>query len=498
MMNRKKLRGVCCLLLALAMTAAMSACGGKTPPVNSSGADVSTGSSESTASGATESGGVESAGGTTETGNKENPLEPGEKPNKTTSGKTEATTAPTGNSGEKTSLTRDQVMAKMPKKLKGTTLKYFSWADPKVLVEKDAIAAFEKATGITVKTELGSLQEYEAQLAARIAADNAPDLVRLHANNMGIENFQPITNSGFDFNDTAWDDWLMKDFTFNGRTYATNLKNSALPDVAVFYYNKKAIQKAEMEDPYQIWKKNPSAWTWDKFWSMCKTFLQRNGNRNGYYGAIFEYENAYLRAFGVRNWDYDTKQGKWVNTIKEPELAKRWEILLDAYQKKLASPVCDDQAFKLGRVLFCWSNPYNLRVGNTYYAELKKDNNLGVVPLPTDSTKQTLYQYSAHGIPVGAKNKEAVPYFLRYILDRQSYDMNKMYINPQAQDVVEWSVKQGLEKNNFFFGSNSSYDITQALLAGTPAQAKTILDSYSGKIDDIVDEMNEKMKNLPK
>ena len=71
----------------------------------------------------------------------------------------------------------------------------------------------------------------------------------------------------------------MKDYTFNGKCYAVNLNDSAISDVSVIYYNKKALQDAEMEDPYQIWKKNPKAWTWEKFWSMCEQFVNANKNR---------------------------------------------------------------------------------------------------------------------------------------------------------------------------------------------------------------------------
>ena len=85
----------------------------------------------------------------------------------------------------------------------------------------------------------------------------------------------------------------MKDYTFNGKCYAVNLNDSAISDVSVIYYNKKALQDAEMEDPYQIWKKNPKAWTWEKFWSMCEQFVNANKNKSGYSGATFEYGDSY-------------------------------------------------------------------------------------------------------------------------------------------------------------------------------------------------------------
>ena len=180
-----------------------------------------------------------------------------------------ASSGNSGNSGKTTSLSRDQFIAQMPAKLKGKTLTYMYWNDPMKQMDGEAIKAFEKASGCKVKCEIVSYDGFQETLSAIISSGKAPDLVRLLGNvSWQITALQPITNSGYNFNDTAWDSQLMKDYTFNGKCYAVNLNNSAISDVSVIYYNKKALQDAEMEDPYQIWKKNPKAWTWEKFWSM--------------------------------------------------------------------------------------------------------------------------------------------------------------------------------------------------------------------------------------
>ena len=398
--------------------------------------------------------------------------------------------------GGKTSLSRDQVMKNMPAMLKGTTIKYFSWVDPKKLIEKEAIEAFEKATGIKVQTEVVSLSEWTLQLAARINAGKSPDVVRLGDNGMDkISLLQPISNSGFNFNDEAWDESLMDFYTFDGRQYAMNLDGGgAMSDVAIIYYNKSALRKAEMEDPYKLWKKSPNEWTWDKLWSMCDTFLQRNKNKEGYYGISFAYENGYQRAFGALNYNYDPKQGKWVNNMKSSELVKRWEILVDAYSKNYATKTSSQDSFTMGNCLFYWGNTYDARLRNTVFLDLKEKGNLGTVPLPTDSAYMTVYEPTAFGIPVGAKNKEAVPYLVRYYLDTKSYNMNKIYFDEQATDVVKSSAKRG----NFYYGSNGEYTITNALNKSSASQVKGILDSYYGVIQEKVDSQNNMIASLPK
>ena len=399
------------------------------------------------------------------------------------------------NPGGKTSLSRDQVINNMPSMLKNTRIKYYSWVNPKNLIEKEAFEAFEKATGITVDVEVINLNEWALQLAARINSGKSPDVVRIIDNSPeNIKLLQPISNTGFNFNDSAWDSALMKFYTFNNRTYAMNLQGGgALSDVAIIYYNKAALRRAEMEDPYKLWKSNPGAWTWDKLWNMCSVFLQRNNNKEGYYGISFAYENGYQRAFGALNYNYDVKTGKWVNYMKDPELVKRWEILTDAYSKNWAAKTNSQDTFAMGKSLFYWGNTYDARRRNTVFLDLKQKGNLGTVPIPTDSKYMTIYEPTAFGVPVGAKNKEAVPYLIRYVLDAKSYNVNKIYFDDQATDVVKSSQARG----NFFYGSNAEWAVTNELNAATSSQVKSILDKYYGVIDDKVNRYNSEMKSFP-
>lgn len=409
------------------------------------------------------------------------------------SGQTSTGNGNSGGSSQTTSLTRDQVIASMPKSLKGTTLTYMYWWDPKTQMEGEAIEKFEKATGITVKTIVASYSDFQSQLAARIAADSAPDLVRLLGNqSWQITALQPITNSGFDFNDSAWDSNLMKDFTFNGKTYAANLKNSAISDVAVIYYNMKALDEAEMEDPYTIWKKNPSKWTWAKFWDMCDEFVSANKNKSGYAGTTFEYGDAYVRAMGGGSYTYDSAKGKYVSIIKNSETESGWKTTLEAIENGWLLAEHDETKFDQGKVLFLWSGPFSARKLDSRQKALKDRNRLGVVPLPTDSKVQTMYEYTAFGIPQGAKNAAAVPYYLRYVLDQSSYDMNNVYYNSKAREVVDYACSA----ENRFYGNGNVDGFLKALVSSGSNQVKSVIDSYSAATEEFVKQENERTKLL--
>ncbi len=393
----------------------------------------------------------------------------------------------------------DSFIASMPQNLKGSTLTYFYWWDPKTQIEKDAIAAFEKKTGITVKTEIGSYKTFQTELAAKIAAGNSPDMVRLLSNAMyQIKCLQPITNSGYDFSDDIWWKKLKNDYTFDGKTYAVNIrpKDAAILDTYMIYYNKRALKAADMKDPYQIWKNNPSDWTWNKLWSMCEEFVNANNNKSGYYGIAFQYNNAYVRMFGCANYDYNPATGKWENYMSSPELAKRWSELISYNTKGLSAVNNDATSFQRAKILFNGAGPFAARVGDQTHQVLKDRGELGVVPLPTDTPYQLLYEYTAFGIPQGAKNAAAVPYYLRYVLDKNNYNLDKVYIDAQAKDVVEHTLSYADDK--YFFGENELSELRQKLVAGTADQVKSTLESYEGKIQESVDSSNEQIKYLSK
>ena len=74
-----------------------------------------------------------------------------------------------------------------------------------------------------------------------------------------IQNMQPLSVSKFDFKDEAWDQNMMKNLTFGGKTYGTTLQNTHISGVYVMFYNKALIDKYNYEDPYKLWKKGKTA-----------------------------------------------------------------------------------------------------------------------------------------------------------------------------------------------------------------------------------------------
>ena len=413
----------------------------------------------------------------------------------TTKKVTTTTKKATTKSGKKTSLTADQFLAQMPSELRGTTINFLFWEDMKTRPYKAAIDEFEKKTGIRFNTVYATKDEYHTQLAALITAGNAPDMYKVFYNLPAYcTNAQPIDKAtGYDFNDAAWDTQLMKDFTFNGRTYAANVQGSPDRNVYIIIYNKKALKRAGLsdQDPYTIWKKNPKDWTWDKFWDLCDQFVKANNNEDGYYGtSMWE---GYVVAMGGGYDRYDSSKGKMVNLVNSNATVKGFQTVLDAISKKWATHTGDSTAFTSGKQLFSCSYSSIIEKNNGYDI-LAKQGNLGAVPLPTDSKYTPIMEYSAYAVPVGAKNAAAVPYFLRYVMDPKNHNLNDFYIDDEATAVA----KVVNAATNNFYAVAWSYDINQALRAGTSSQVKSVLDSYVKTVQNGIETETKAMKNLPK
>lgn len=401
----------------------------------------------------------------------------------------------TSSSTNNSNLSVDAFLESMPSKLRGSTIKMFFWDDLRSTVYKTALENFQKETGIKVEIEIADKQTYNTTLAARISSGKSPDVVKCIDNNAGtVSNLQPITSSGYDFSDSKWDKNLMKIFTYNGKCYATNVQDSPNKNMGLFVYNKKALKRANMsgDDPYTIWKKNPSAWTWSKFWDMCDKFVKANGNKEGYYGSTWGTEDGYVKAFGVTLWRYDTDAGKFINCSNTDESVKRYGELINAISKKWSTSVIDVTSFNSGKILFSWTYSSSAEKASTAYESLRNGNNLGFVPMPIDSAYTPLFETCAYGIPVGAKNAAAVPYFLRAIFSPESVDEKSFYYNDEAKTVVESVIKE----NKFFYGNGYNYDIWQEMIKGTGTNVKSILDAYQGVINDTVSLENSKLSKL--
>lgn len=414
-----------------------------------------------------------------------------------------------GQSGGEVDLSKnpelEKVISSIPEKLKGTTIKYFMWYDGEKETEGPIMKAFTLASGINVEVEVGSSSDFTTQLAAKIATNDAPDVIRLYCPGANfLKLLQPLDNTGYDFSGSEWDQQTMKDYTVGGKVYATNLKKTIYYDANVLWYNYQTLSDLEVDDPYNQWKKGE--WTWDNLWSICRDFVKQGGS----YGACFNPTNAISLSYGVDFLDWEN--GKYVNSIADParntKLVKAWAELIDKKQEDLISPrtwLMDD--FNAGRSAFFSTSVSSGFVKRSYFEQFKNNGELRCVPFPASFTGDNmtiLSEYSAWGIPQGAANKEAVPYFLRFMLDESNYDLNDVFADPSITDVFKTLRDSDAPRYNNVMTKTLNeadsglnyFQMYDRLYSGEVSQITSTLQSFKGGVQDAVDKANEQLAAL--
>lgn len=380
------------------------------------------------------------------------------------------------------SLSYNQLVAQMPKELKGTTIHIYSWNPIKdVTGAQKVIDDFQKKTGIKVKWTQGNYEQYETNIAAFINAGTAPDVMRYNCASPAkmylCQDMRAAT--GYDFNGAIWDANIRKEYTIKNKLYGINLQNTFNQQPWIVAYAKSTIDRYNFEDPYTLWKEGK--WTFDKMKEMCLEFKQTTTRP-----AWMTSNHLDLVAFRGLSWiKFDGT--KYTSNIKDPQILKTLQehTTMRQAQDIISTTMRDHATLEDGTYLFFTDNIIGQRRTDFHYTTLKANNDLYCVPFPTQ-TGYTYYQpyheAEAYGIIKGAKNPSAVYYYLRYYLNADNYDEDMFFTNAQALEVYKWCRSQ----KNVVFGcageltkaiGNQHGDLPSTIRTGlTAEQVKNKLD----------------------
>lgn len=448
-------------------------------------------SSQATVSGTAGAGSSSQAGSTAASG--------GEEPGRTTDVNTSQTTRTDAPSSVSTSW--QQVLAGMPKELRGTQIELFHWNPVTELPNgNQMLADFEKQTGMRVKWTVASYDNYDVELQARIAADNSPDIVLFQWLNVNrVSLCQPITNIGYDFNATDWDSLLMDYYTINGKPYAVNLADTLLNRPDVIFYNRSLIEKYDYDDPYALWK--DGEWTEEAFMKMCEDFQRQV---DGPAWVISKWD-LWPLLVGLQG-ELSYRDGRFGNNLKNTKAVATYQKCADLYDSGLIDRSWDSAGFESGKYLFMDTSAMFSRTRQPYFPSMKSNGTLGVVPYFTVDGQDTYYQimgeYEAYGIAKGAKNAKGAPYFLRYYLDPGTYDEKTFFCTSQALDVYKWCMEQPnrIVNTRYPLGNGNSTSpaskVRLALEGATAAQVPSILNQYMSAVDSVVADLNARLEKL--
>ncbi len=407
-------------------------------------------------------------------------------------GETSNDKQPSGSGNQNTAggKTWKELLASMPEKLRGTTVTFFNWNPPSEYTGATTVMNnFTKETGIKIEWVTQDYDTYLTKLASMVASDTAPDFARtrgpLVAN---MQSFQPLSAAKFDFTDAAWDKDVMKDYSIKDKAYATSLNNTHLGSMSVMFYNKALIDKYDYEDPYKLWK--DGKWTWDKFLDMTKEFKKDAGTEFG--AGAWEWSGLSL-IFGVGGpYEYDGT--KYRSVLNESKFISVTQELADLYNTDNLIHEYGSGEFDRGELLF-WSgfSIYGRRL-NSYFSTLKRAGTLYAVPLPSVDGQKVYYQgrneYEAYALVKGAKNPEAVPYFLRYFLNPDNYDLDAFWTNGQMAEVYNWCMSQPTKIWTVDYWNKQDQMGFDRIKKVKGNQVKNFVDSYGNQVIQRVNELN--------
>lgn len=251
-----------------------------------------------------------------------------------------------------------------------------------------------------------------------------------------------------------------------------------------------------MEDPYKLWKNGK--WTWDKYIEMCKEYKELSGNVPSNGEGHFQ---VYLANRGISGaLSYNGKT--YTSNHDRSDFLKMHQLLGDLYNKEHLFNFGGEADFNNGVVLFSIGTAIHARNKNSYFGNLKATNSLYIVPMPSHKDLKKYYQghgeAEAYGMPKGAPNPEAVPYFLRFFLDGANYELSTYFGNKQNLEVYNWCMNQ---PNKVY-----AYDYPQGMAVtgsgdggiqvNPGAQMKKYIDSNAGRFEQMAKEYNSVVKNM--
>jgi ABC-type glycerol-3-phosphate transport system substrate-binding protein len=268
-------------------------------------------------------------------------------------------------------------------------------------------------TGITINPILMPFADIEPKVFTALAGGVAPDLIYNH----------PVLNATFAQKNAtlALDDYIAKSKTIKVDDFfpsalnffkwpAKSGKMFGFPvdyETNFYYYNKTLIQKAGLEDPAAIWKRDPKAWNIDKF-SEYATKLSDGDGDTRVYGAAeisksLRTQAPFLWGNGAEIFADDYKQAVFDSDKAIPA----WQFLADHVTKgwspksagrEQAYPATIGPLFNANRLGF-----YN--TGRVQLYDFPKELSLGMVPNPSLSAG-AFTRTAPDAFAIGAKTKD--------------------------------------------------------------------------------------------
>ncbi len=392
----------------------------------------------------------------------------------------------------------DGFIASMPSELKGTTVTFLNWYNPDDrAAEKANIEAFEQASGINVEVIAPEYKLYTDKLAGLVATGESPDVIRMSEPQAAwMKTLQPIVNTGYDFADEAWSEAVKDLYSVNGIQYAANLSYTPFIIFSTIIYHTDTMEEWGFDDPWELWKKGE--WTWEKMNEMSKEWIKQGPE---YYGLSTVNFEAAASTKGLDFLSYDGKQ--WNLDLYGTEILDVWKGIVEdrenRYSVQGTNTTFDNVKHK---ALFGYSDSTGLEASSAYGSKLKKRGVWGVAPVPKHADSEyyvPLTELVAWGVPIGAKNPKAVPYFISHYANLAKYDVDTFFYNEQAKAVFEDMVSQPnrfCSMSSVVFTFDANPFIWHVYNNAASSQLTTFIQAQEYRCQDMLNQLNEVLAKM--
>ena len=220
-------------------------------------------------------------------------------------------------------------------------INYMAWGNPQQLeLEQKLCDEFNAANpGIRVKLFKVPGSAYGNKMIVMLASRTAPDVMRVdHYNFPALvqkDYFLPMDELIANDPEFSLDDFFevaVDEGRYKGKLYGMNVLFGSI----VMYYNKTMVQKAGLEDPFELWKKGE--WTWDRYLGHAKKMTKKrpDGRFDAFGAAMPEFPTnfACLFSFGAEIMDPTSTRV----TAGSGEAVEAWEFFHDLRYVHQAAP----------------------------------------------------------------------------------------------------------------------------------------------------------------
>lgn len=392
---------------------------------------------------------------------------------------------------EPVKINENDPFSNIPKKLKGTTVKFAHFGDEGASEYQKVAKAFTKKSGIKVEFVSFAQAEYEAQVAKQINAGLAPDVVICNAMFPSCLAIMQPLNGIMDVNSSFWDKNTTKATTVGGKTYAVNSLKGPWINAEALIYNKQIFSNNGIKTPADYVKEG--TWSWENYKKCLEDVVKA-----GKYGGKLD-GTQMATSMGQPIISYDASS----NTFKSNLDAAATYLQYEAQCVKEGLYPTSEWwgTFANGNTGMYPAGTYGLKYNG--YLKNAEDNILAAVVMPT-SYKGTKCKPSgglrAYGIAKGAKNPEGAVYFLRYFLDYSYYSDAKanVFKNKSLEKFYFDTLMPQIEKEGIIFDYSENVYLQNGKTLGEllgalnePAQVSTQVASIKNVVENTVKKCNE-------